>query len=150
MHLRYATLSKGGNSTTVTWRRAPLRATQSNITGACVFTSMGKKCCFVICSGVSYCYFRTIENNIWFARYCLKVDVSKTWFMCGRSVLSGREWWNLVMKGTFDLCCTARTRWKSVGDAWFGTGQEANIGSRFYYRMMTKEHHCFYYCAVVS
>ena len=69
---------------------------------------MEKMCLYF--SGASYFYFRTIEDKVWFARYCIKVDVSKTWVMYGRSVLSGWEWLNLVMKGTFDLCCTARAK----------------------------------------
>ena len=40
-------------------------------------------------------------------------------------------WLNFVVKGTFDRCCTDCSG-KGVGDALFGTGQEANIGSRFY------------------
>ena len=69
---------------------------------------MEKMCLYF--SGVSYFYFRTIQDRVWFVRDCFKVDVSKTRFMYERSVLSGWEWLNLVLKTTFDLCCTARAR----------------------------------------
>ena len=61
-------------------------------------------------SEMSYYYFRTVEDKVWFARYCFKVDVRKIWFVYGRSVLSGWEWLNLVMKATLSLCCIARVR----------------------------------------
>ena len=47
------------------------------IAGACVFSWTEEKCCFVLYTGIFYYYFRTIENKVWFARYCFKVDVSK-------------------------------------------------------------------------
>ena len=61
------------------------------------------------CFSSSFSYYR-IEIKIWLLLYSFTIDWSKPWFIYCHAVLSGREWLNLVMKRTFDLCCTARAR----------------------------------------
>ena len=58
-------------------------------------------------------------------------------------MLSGREWLNVVMKGTFNLCCTARVQ----------SGERSNPKRgrklrrcRFYQRMLAKEHPVLLLC----
>ena len=58
-------------------------------------------------------------------------------------MLSGREWLNVVMKGTFDLCCTARAQ----------SGERSNPKrgkklrrSRLYKCMLAKEHTVLLLC----
>ena len=70
-----------------------------------------------------------VENKVWFARCCFTVDLSKTRLMYDRAVLSGRDWFNFVVKITFGLCCTARARKREEEQS--KTGQEADIVSRF-------------------
>ena len=67
-------------------------------------------------------YYR-IKIKIWLVQYCFTIDWSEPRFMYCHAVLSGTEWLNLVIKGTFDLCCTARARKR--GEEQSETRQEA-------------------------
>ena len=62
------------------------------------------------------------------------------------AVLSGREWLNLEMRGTFDRCCTAWARKRGRSNRKRGRKLRR---SKFYERVLAKEHQCFY-CAVLS
>ena len=68
--------AKQTGETAVTWRGAPLRC--QILYDLRVYLT---EKVFVLCTGVSNCYFLTIENKVWFARYCFTVDLSKTRFM---------------------------------------------------------------------
>ena len=62
-----------------------------------------------------------IEIKIRSVQYCFTINLIKPG-LC-TAVLSGREWLNVVMKGAFALCYTARVR--KQGGKQFKTRQRA-------------------------